>query len=434
MRLEMKEFPVKDVQWGKRVSYNGGVLEINKEQLMSIALEDKKISAADLDVAFPGEKTRITFIRDVVEPRVKVSGPGCVFPGILGPVETVGSGVTHRMSGVTVMPSVQYHSASSPGLTEGAPGLVDMSGPVAQLSPYGSLINIVLILKLVDGLTELEAHSTIQRAELKIAQRLAETVKHQTTENVEVFELCEVHSSLPRIVYNICYISERLAPHSGVALYGLPVRESLPFMIHPNELFDGAVTPDARQGGRGNPQTWLWMNSPMILRLFKEHGKRLNFLGIIMQRSNFDSVPARQATAACTSQMARLLKADGAVITSMAGVGNTFVGAMLTTQAYEKKGIKTVFMTPQQGGGEGGPPLAFYTAEANAMICTGDILNTQKLPKPAKVIGSERGQMQAWQSGEPPFDPWGEPIIDKLYGIAGAIDWWGRSSYSCKEY
>jgi Glycine/sarcosine/betaine reductase component B subunits len=41
-----------------------------------------KPEQATLAVAVPGEKTRITGIRDIVEPRHKVSGSGQVFPGI----------------------------------------------------------------------------------------------------------------------------------------------------------------------------------------------------------------------------------------------------------------------------------------------------------------------------------------------------------------
>src|SRR5574342_758983 len=108
MRLELAEFPVKDIRFDGKTRYDGGVLEINKEELLALVLEDGKVTRADLDVAFPGEHTRIVRVRDAVEPRVKVSGPGCVFPGILGPVETVGQGRTHRLSGVTIMTSAEY--------------------------------------------------------------------------------------------------------------------------------------------------------------------------------------------------------------------------------------------------------------------------------------------------------------------------------------
>ncbi len=105
MKLEMATFPVKEVRFGDRTGYKNGVLNINKDELVALISEDKRVDSADVDVAYPGEQTRIVNIRDVVEPRIKVSGPGCVFPGILGPIETVGEGRTHRLSGVAIIPS-----------------------------------------------------------------------------------------------------------------------------------------------------------------------------------------------------------------------------------------------------------------------------------------------------------------------------------------
>jgi len=433
MRLELITFPVKDVKFGKQTAYKEGVLEIDKQELIALVLHDKKIASANLDVAFPGDQTRIAFIRSVVEPRIKVSGSGCVFPGILGPVETVGDGRTHRLSGFTVMASVQYQTMIKMGISSGTIGLVDMWGPGAEVTPLGRLINLVLVLKLIDGVTELEAHSAIELAQFKVAHRLAETTRHKTSEMVDVFELFDVDPSLPRIVYNICFISQRVAPHSGIAFYGFPVREGLPIFIHPNELLDGAVTPDARTGAAWQPQCWAWMNQPIVLRLMKEHGQRINFLGVILQRTSFETELGKQVSAACASQMAKLMRADGAIISGMCGVGNIFIGAAMTLQAYERKGIKTVMLHPEQGG-EVDRPLVFYAPEADAMVSTGELNRVLKLPAPVKVIGCEHSQIIAGTSGEPPSSPWSELTLDKLHAVTEGADWWGRMNFMCKPY
>jgi len=434
MKLEIADFPVKNVQFGNQTSYDNGVLSLNKEELLALILEDKKIASADLDIAFPGEQTRIAFVRDPIEPRLKVSGSGCVFPGILGPVETVGEGRTHKLSGVTVITSAQYRSPVSSGHAGQNSGLVDMWGPGAKLSPYAALLNIVPVLKLIDTISELDAHTAIQQAGFKVAKRIAETTRDKNTRRVEVFELSEVSPSLPRVVYNICYVSERAGAHSGISLYGMPLREGLPVFLHPNEIFDGAVTKDARQGGGGKAHNWEWVNQPIILQLYKEHGKKLNFLGVILQRASFEGEHGKQLTAQCASQMARLLRADSAILTSMAGVGNTYVGALMTAQAYEKKGIKTVFITLEQGGAEGSLPLPLYTQETNAMISTGDIQIEHKLPAPAKVIGCEKWQLMEPRPGEGILSPWEECTIERLYNISGAVDWFGNMNFRCEEY
>ncbi len=435
MRLELANFPVKDVRFDGRTNYNGGVLEINREELAALVLEDGRVASAKFDVAFPGEQTRIVRVRDVVEPRLKLSGAGCVFPGILGPVETVGQGRTNRLSGVTVMTSAEYQRTILEGTAAGRTGLVDMWGPAAQLTPFGSTINIVLMIELRDGVSELEAHAAIQSAELRVARRLGETTRETIAEDVEVFELFDTDPSLPRVVYILGCRTAWHEPHSGVAFYGLPIRESLPTLVHPNEFLDGALTSDARRGGKGTfPCTWVWMNHPVIVRLLREHGKRLNFLGVILQRTRFESDFGKQVTAACASQMARLLKADGAVITRIGPSGNNFIDVMLTVQACERKGVRTVFLTPEWGGREGTElPLIFYVPEATAMVSTGSLDQMVTFPAPSKVIGVGETQLVELTAGDPSISPSTSFIGDKGF-VQDGIDWWGGTKNTRRVY
>ena len=436
MRLELANFPVRDVRFSKETHYRNGVLEIDKQELIALILEDKKVLSANLDMAFPGEQTRIVNIRDVVEPRIKVSGPGCVFPGILGPVETVGEGRTHRLSGVTVMASAEYRPTIVSGTAAQTMGLVDMWGLGARVTSFGSTINIVLVFKLIDGLTEIEAHTAIQLAEFKVARRLAEAVRSMTPESVEVFELFKVDDSLPRVVYIFGCVTEWHHPHSGVAYYGMPIGESLPTFMHPNELLDGALTTDTRRGDGVKGRTWSYMNHPLVFRLLREHGKRLNFLGVILQRTRFEAELGKQITAVATAQMARLLGAEGAIITRIVTSGNNFIDAMLTVQACERKGVKTVFLTPEWGGKEGSElPLMFYVPEATALVSTGSFEHAITLPAPTKVIGVEdKTQLVTYNPSDQPYSPWEDFTPREWSRITGGIDWWGGGHLTCKSY
>lgn len=440
MKLELAHFSVKDVQFAKQTCYSNGVLEINKDEMVDLILGDRNIVWASLDIAFPGEQTRIVNVRDVVEPRVKVSGPGCVFPGILGPVETVGEGRTHRLSGVTVMPSATYLPTIPSGGGAQTAGLVDMWGPGALKTSFGSTINIVPVLKLGDDVTELQAHTAIQLAEFKIAQRLAETTRDRTVENMEVFELGETDPSLPRILYILSFITYAepgaMQPHSTLAYYGLSVRESLPTLIHPNELFDGALTTDARRGSGVTTQTWSHLNNPVVLALYREHGKRINFLGVILQRTRFVTEFGKRVSAACTSQMARLLQADGAIITRTSPSGNNMEDVMLTVQACERKGVKTVMIGPEWGGEDGLEiPLVFFVPEATALVSTGSMDRPIKLPKPAKVIGAGEGEfVVVGTAGSQPLSPWGEIMLESPVHLCDGNDHFGVLNYTCKAY
>jgi len=441
MRLEMANFPVKDVKFSQKTNYKGGVLEVNKEELAALVSDDKRIKSVDFDLAFPGEQTRIVYIRDVVEPRIKVAGAGCIFPGIRCPVQTVGDGKTNCLSGVTVMPTSDYQKTipSEIGTGVGAierSGFMDMWGSGGELTPFSKTINIIPKLKLADGLPSLEAHNAIQSAEFKIAHRLAEATQDNTPEDVEVFELAKADPSLPRIVYIMSCCLVWNTPHSGLALYGWPIRESLSFMVHPNEFLDGALTACAYYGCGEDETTWGWQNQPMVLKLLREHGKQLNFLGVILQRTEFYTEIGKELAALSASQNAKMMGADGAIISKTTLSGNSFIEIMLTVQNCVKKGIKTVLMVPEWGGVDGTElPLVFYIPEATAMVSTGSCEREIKLPVPAKVIGIEgKDELVKLGEEEEPFSPWNGFALNRLTGMTGDTDWGGGMKITCREY
>ena len=128
MRLELAEFPVARIRLADRFHYAGGQLTVHRSEIEQAVLQESRIEAAWLDVVSPGDKVRITGIRDVVEPRVKVSGSGQVFPGILGPVAPVGEGRTHRLSGMAVFVTAEYEGTVRAGLGVQRSAILDMWG------------------------------------------------------------------------------------------------------------------------------------------------------------------------------------------------------------------------------------------------------------------------------------------------------------------
>ncbi|MBI4320517.1 MAG: hypothetical protein HY675_18665 [Chloroflexi bacterium] len=435
MRLELASFPVRNVVFEGRNRYENGILEIDKAELVKLVMKDEKIAWADLDVAVPGEQTRIVNIRDAVEPRAKVSGPGCVFPGVLGPLKTVGQGRTNRLKGTAVVHVSEYEPTVLTGTGAQNTGIVDMWGPGAELSPLSATVNVVLMTKLSAGLTEIEAHNAILLAECRVAERLAETTRDVQPDEVEVFDLGDVDPSLPRVAYIMGCYTEWHTPHSSLAYYGLPIKESMPFLVHPNEMLDGALTSDARRGNASQPLTWRWMNPPVPLALSREHGKRLNFLGVILQRTRFESEFGKQVTATCTSQMAKLLRADSVIITRSSPSGNNLMDVMLTVQACEEKCINTVFLTPEAGGLDGtGPALHFYVPGATAMVSTGNLNLEPRLPTPSRVIGCEKGRTLKPRAGAVPVDPWGDMRLDRWTEISEGVDWLGGRCLGSADY
>ena len=128
MRLEMGHINIKDIQFSDVSKLEDGILYVSREAVTAVALEDEKLKSVSLDIAKPGESVRITPVKDVIEPRVKVSGGGGVFPGVIAKVDTVGSGVTYALKGMAVVTAGKIV-----GFQE---GIIDMSGIGADYTPF----------------------------------------------------------------------------------------------------------------------------------------------------------------------------------------------------------------------------------------------------------------------------------------------------------
>ena len=434
MRLEMAEFPVTDIRLGTRFRYHSGNLEVDAEELKESVLQDKRIKEARLDVVVPGENARVTGVRDVAEPRVKVDGKGQVFPGIVGPVKLVGVGRTHRLSSMAVVVAAEYEGIIRSGTDMERSAILDMWGAGAEASRFSALVNLVLTIKLTEGLAELDAHTVIQRAELGVAKRLAEaTLGLKPQKDMEVYDLSEEKQGLPRVVLIQGCMTESDSPHSGVSYYGLPVRESLATLVHPNELLDGAVGVNCTRGVCHHPTTWDWQNHPLVLGLYREHGRRLNFAGLILERIRFVTHHGKEVIALNTAQLGTMLRADGALVTWLGG-GNAFVDVMLTIEACEQRGIETVLVGYESGVKAGDAPLLYYVPEANAVVSTGSRNTPIELPAANRVIGAYDKFQILNYPGAPVVRAQDPVTLDARDMIIGGVDIWGMQSWSCKDY
>jgi sarcosine reductase len=434
MRLELADYPVKEIRLGRTFEYRAGTLVIDRTALEEMILRDPRIAEASLAVVCPGDEVRITGIRDIVEPRVKASGNGQVFPGILGPVEAVGAGRTHRLSGMAVIATAAYEGTVRAGLGVQRSALLDTWGAGAAASKFGGLLHLVLIMKLRDGLSELDAHTAIQTAEFLVARRLAETTIGTEAAKVEVFDLSQRHADLPNVVLIQGCLTDDHHVHSGVSYYGLPIRESLSTVVHPNELLDCAMAVNTTRGIGYFPITWDWQNHPMMLSLYRDHGRRLNFGGTILQRIRYETFHGKEVIAQNAAQMAATLGAQGAVVTWL-GSGNAFVDVMLTVRACERRGIATVLVTYEYGGKDGvDSPLLFYVPETDAVVSTGSRDRWLELPEAQRLVGPyDRVQILSYP-GAPVAQAQGKLTLDARDMVIGGVDNWGKESWICNAY
>ena len=80
MKLEMGYIHISDIEFSSESKIENGKLYVSTDALKALVLEDEKLKDVSFDIARPGESVRITPVKDVIEPRVKVEGKGGVFP------------------------------------------------------------------------------------------------------------------------------------------------------------------------------------------------------------------------------------------------------------------------------------------------------------------------------------------------------------------
>ena len=382
MRLEIGNVLIKDVQFGQKTKVENGVLYVNKEDIINLCKEDEHIKSVDVEIARPGESVRITPVKDVVEPRVKVEGPGGVFPGILSKVDVVGSGKTNVLKGCAVMTTGKIV-----GFQE---GIVDMTGPGAQYTPFSKTNNIVVIAEPIDGLKQHEHEKALRYCGFKTAAYLAEAARNLTPDETEVYETlplmegAEKFKGLPRVAYVQMLQSQGLLHDTYV--YGVDAKQIVPTILYPTEVFDGAIISGNCVSSCDKNPSYVHMNNPVVKELYKEHGKTINFVGMIITNENV-YLADKERSSNWTAKLTRYLDLDGAVV-SQEGFGNPDTDLIMNCKKIEGQGVKTVIITDEYAGRDGASQsLADADKAADAVVTGGNANQVIDLPKMDKVIG-----------------------------------------------
>jgi glycine reductase len=364
------------------------MLEIDREAALAAVREDVLVASARLEIARPGESVRVWPVRDVVEPRVKVEGPGIIYPGWFGrSIETVGRGRTHRLGGLGVVEvsSVNWHDAGGDFVDQ----YIDMSGPWAERIPQSRLVNVCLVVEPDPAIDIHSKNEVVHRATLAVADHLAGAVRDLTPPDTRVHELPPA-PGLPGVVYIQCVHSPQAMSHSEhtfcTGTYGM-TRLTPPWLLHPNEILDGALSGPYRTMFA---TSWTVVNNPLLLDLYRRHGRTLAFLGVIVFRTEWTTQHEKDLMAEQAAKLARMLGASGALVTWDAG-GNEYIEVVHTVRACERLGIKTVLLTSEDSPEGGAPSLLKPLPEADAIVTTGffnaSLLELGTMPPVERVIG-----------------------------------------------
>lgn len=385
MKLELSRIHIKDIQLGNETTVKNGVLTVNAEELKAKLMEDERIKDVKLDVARPGEQVRIIPVKDVIEPRVKVEGKGNGFPGVTTKMEQLGEGkvnVLHGAAVVTIGDIVGFQE-----------GVIDMWGEGAKWTPFSSTYNLVVDIIPVEGLVPHVHETTVRLAGLKAAEYVGEAGRNAEPDETLVYELgshaeeTKKYPDLPKVAYVEMLISQGLL-HDGY-IYGVNSQLILPTLIHPNEELDGAVISGNCVAACDKITTYQHQNNSAILDLYEQHGKTINFLGVILT-PELTTLEGKFRTCDYTAKLCKSLGADG-VIVSEEGYGNPDSDLLMICKRLEDSGIKTVLITDECSGWDGmSQPLADTTKEAVAVVSTGNVSHVVTLSPAERVIGNDK--------------------------------------------
>ena len=382
-RLEMGHIFIKDIQFGAESKIEDGVLYVSEEAVKAVVLEDEHIKSVKLDIARPGESVRITPVKDVIEPRVKVEGRGGVFPGVISKVDTVGEGKTYALKGMAVVTAGRIV-----GFQE---GIIDMQGPGADYTPFSKLNNLVVVCEPVEDIKQHDYEAAVRFAGFRVATFIGELARELTPDETKVYETYgvmegkEKYPDLPRVAYVQMLQSQGLLHDTYV--YGVDAKKTLSTMMTPTEIMDGAIVSGNCVSACDKNPTYVHENNPVVHDLFEEHGKTLNFVTHILTNENV-YLADKMRSSDWTAKLCRFLDLD-AVIVSQEGFGNPDTDLIMNCKKIEAEGVKTVIITDEYAGRDGkSQSLADADAAADAVVTGGNANQVIVLPKLDKVIGT----------------------------------------------
>ena len=382
MRLELGKIYIKDIQFASESKIENNVLYVNKDELRKAIWDDEAIVSVEFDIAKPGESVRITPVKDVIEPRVKVEGRGGIFPGVLSKVDTVGEGKTIALKGMAVVTTGKIV-----GFQE---GIVDMTGPGAEYTPFSKLNNLVIIAEPAEGIKQHEHEKAVRFIGFKAAKYLGELARNLQPEETKVYETKPLleqiaeYPNLPKVGY--VYMLQTQGLLHDTYVYGVDAKQIVPTILYPTEVMDGAIVSGNCVSACDKNPTYVHLNNGVIEELYEKHGKEINFLGVIITNENV-YLADKERSSNWTAKFTKYLGLDAAIV-SQEGFGNPDTDLIMNCKKIETEGVKTVIVTDEYAGQNGASQsLADADPKADAVVTGGNANQLITLPKLDKVIG-----------------------------------------------
>lgn len=430
-KLEIGNFYVKDIVFGEKTAFQNGVLTVNQEEAIAYLDPDGKLTNIQLSVVHPGERVRIVPAKAAVEPRFRPDGRA-VFPGYTGPMEPAGNGVVYAMKGMSVIASGKYSSMVD--------GMIDMAGPAAEHSIYAKLVNLVVYAERVhekDLDLVIRVETEYRLAAHRLAEYVAKSLEGQEPEEWECYELetgaaLAREKGLPRVGYFMSAYNQ-YANNCNDMIYGADSHNMLSVYMHPNEVLDGARASQFGMMGQ-TTAAYGFQNDPTLKRLYQEHGKTIDFVGVIVYPTDVSN-EMKLRVKNHSGDLAEALKLDAAIVSEWVGGSNADVDFFYHLAELEDRGIKTVGIMAEHGG------KMMQDPKGNAIVSGGDTGAIYELPAMDRVIGDIQSVVRDYYYGAwsvhneygPSLRPDGSLIVN-MYMIADGGNTTGFLKKTVREF
>jgi betaine reductase len=377
MRLEILDHPISDVRFSDSSRLENGVLYIERGLIESLV--SKEIRLAEFAIAKPRESLRFAPVLDIVEPRAKEDPAQTAYPGFSaksGPA--CGQGRTHALKGLAVVGVSRIRGAQE--------GLIDMQAAAAPFCPFARTLNLVLHFTTREDMDPADADRAVRESILSVAEFLAHLAVGRKPERSESLEWPRHATHLPKAA--LVYFVQSQGNLRRTYVCGQPMDERRPAAISPLEVLDGALVSGNFVMPCNKTCTYIHQNNPLIRELYKQHGRTLDFGGVILC-NEMSRLEDKKQVVQEAFDLCRTLGVSGVVINQEGGA-NTLTDVMMLCGKLERNGIKTVLLLNEFAGSGGiTPSLAETTAEAGHIVSTGN--NDYRLPLSAveRFVGNE---------------------------------------------
>lgn len=425
MHLKMHRYPVRAAAWGETTNYNAGRLSVNRHDLFAY-LQNKgvlnELEITDLALIAPSTATRVVNIFDVFAARARL-GKGVVdYPGVLGPQQSVGQGVSATLDNFSIMAVSSRANIYNK--------LLDMSGSGSAFTPYSKLSHLALSVEpKKSDMTQAAYYGGLKRIGLCAGSYLARAAAEAPPSETSVYTLDPRPRELPRIAY-VCMLASHQKSQAGEPiLYGDDVSGLLPTILHPNEFLDGAVIAPY---WNLCIDTYSFQNNPVIQSLYDRHGKDIDFAGVVVCVSHITREQRDRSVHMVSNLVHTVLGADLAIVTKVGG-GIPESDLMMTVESLEKKGVRTsAIIWSHIGDGTIQDSLSAYSPAADALVSVGMQDAWVDLSEQSEVFGGSTVGPFSDQPGDRP-QPANAAIRLRYRDISGAINQLGASSIAMVE-